>query len=168
VVTRVDYQLKRGGAPTLKYPDLQRLFPAGSEPALAEVADAVRGIRQAKGMLLAGCEPDCRSAGSFFKNPIITEDQANRIEFMVRKAPPRFAAGEGRVKIPAAWLIEQAGFTRGFAMGNAGVSTRHTLALVNRGEASASEILGLAAEIRSTVEKKFGVTLQPEPVLVGF
>jgi UDP-N-acetylmuramate dehydrogenase len=169
VVTRVDYQLVRGGAPVLKYPDLQRAFPADSTPpSLAQVAEAVRGIRQSKGMLLVDCEPDCRSAGSFFKNPIVHEDQAHRIEFITRKAPPRFPAGPEKVKIPAAWLIEQAGFLRGFAIGNAGISTKHTLALVNRGGATASEILALAAEIRSAVEKKFGVVLQPEPVFIGF
>src|SRR6185437_4784453 len=130
VVLRVDYQLVRGGEPTLKYPDLQKALAAVAQPSLAEVAEAVRRIRQAKGMLLEDCDPDCHSAGSFFKNPVISEDQANRIEFRERKAPPRFAAGEGKVKIPAAWLIEEAGFTRGFALGNAGVSTRHTLALV--------------------------------------
>jgi UDP-N-acetylmuramate dehydrogenase len=168
VVTRVDDQLARGGAPTLKYPDLQRAFPSGSTPTLTEVAEAVRRIRQSKGMVLVGCEPDCRSAGSFFKNPVIHEDHANRIEFNTRKAPPRFPAGPGKVKIPAAWLIEQAGFPRGFAIGNAGISTKHTLALVNRGGVTASEILALAAEIRSAVEKKFAVVLQPEPVFVGF
>ena len=168
VVTRVDYRLTRNGKPTLKYPDIQRAFPFGSTPTLLEVAQAVRNIRAAKGMLLVDCDPDCRSAGSFFKNPIISEDQANRIEFLTRKAPPRFASGPDRVKIPAAWLIEQAGFLRGFALGNAGISTRHTLALINRGGATASEILALAAEIRSTVEKKFGVVLHPEPVLLGF
>jgi UDP-N-acetylmuramate dehydrogenase len=168
VVTRVDYQLTRGGAPTFKYPDLQRAFPPGSNPTLSEVAAAVRRIRQTKAMVLVDCEPDCRSAGSFFKNPIVSEDLANRIEFVTRNAPPRFPAGEGKVKIPAAWLIEQAGFLRGFALGNAGISTKHTLALVNRGGATASEILALAAEIRFTVEKKFGVVLQPEPVFVGF
>ena len=168
VVTRVDYQLVRGGTPTLKYPDLQRAFPPGSAPSLVEVAEAVRRIRQAKGMVLVDCEPDCRSAGSFFKNPIVPEDLAHRIEFITHEAPPRFPAGPGKVKIPAAWLIEQAGFLRGFAIDKAGISTKHTLALVNRGGATASEMLALAAEIRAAVEKKFGVVLQPEPVFVGF
>jgi UDP-N-acetylmuramate dehydrogenase len=172
IVTRVDYQLHRGGAPVLKYPDLQRAFPPGATPALSEVAAAVRRTRQAKGMLLVDCDPDCdpdcRSAGSFFKNPILHEDHANRIEFLTRKAPPRFPAGPDKVKIPAAWLIEQAGFSRGFAIDKAGISTKHTLALVNRGGATASEILALAAEIRSAVEKKFNVVLHPEPVFVGF
>jgi UDP-N-acetylmuramate dehydrogenase len=168
IVTRVDYQLQRGAAPVLKYPDLQRAFPPDAKPSLAEVAAAVRRIRQSKGMVLVDCDPDCRSAGSFFKNPILHEDHANRIEFLTRKAPPRFPAGPDKVKIPAAWLIEQAGFARGFAIDKAGISTKHTLALVNRGGATASEILALAAEIRSAVEKKFGVVLHPEPVFIGF
>jgi len=169
IVTRVDYLLKRGGAPTLKYPDLQKEFAEGSAPSLTEVAEAVRRVRQVKGMLLVDCDPDCRSAGSFFKNPIVHEDMADQIAFWAGRQPPRFPAGkEGRVKIPAAWLIEQAGFPRGYALGGAGVSTKHTLALVNRGGATASEILELAAQIRSAVEKKFGVVLQAEPVLVGF
>jgi UDP-N-acetylmuramate dehydrogenase len=168
IVTRVDYQLTRDGVPALEYPDLQRSFPPDAKPSLAEVAAAVCRIRQSKGMVLVDCEPDCRSAGSFFKNPILHEDHANRIEFLTRKAPPRFPAGPDKVKIPAAWLIEQAGFTRGFAIDKAGISTKHTLALVNRGGATASEILALAAEIRSAVEKKFGVVLQPEPVFIGF
>lgn len=169
IVLRVDYQLQRGGAPKLRYPDLQRAFAADAKPSLVEVAEAVRRVRQTKGMLLVDCEPDCRSAGSFFKNPILPEEQVDRIEFVAGKAPQRFPTGvAGKVKIPAAWLIEQAGFTRGFAMGPAGVSTKHTLALVNRGGATASEIVALAAEIRSAVEKQFGVVLQAEPVLVGF
>jgi len=169
VVLQVDYQLTRGGVPALRYPDLQRAFPAGAKPSSVEVAETVRRIRQSKGMLLVDCDPDCRSAGSFFKNPILTEDSADRLAFIAGRQPPRFPAGaEGRVKVPAAWLIEQAGFSRGFFLGAAGVSTKHTLALVNRGGATASEILGLAAQIRSAVEKKFEVVLQPEPVLVGF
>ncbi|HEY2858781.1 MAG TPA: UDP-N-acetylmuramate dehydrogenase [Terracidiphilus sp.] len=169
VVLRVDYRLKRGGEPVLKYPDLQKAFAPDARPSLIEVADAVRRVRQTKGMLLTDCDPDCRSAGSFFKNPIVHEDQADQIGFAAGRKPPQFAAGgEGRVKVPAAWLIEQAGFGRGFAMGPAGISTKHTLALVNRGGATASEMLGLAAVIRSAVEKKFGVVLEAEPVLVGF
>jgi UDP-N-acetylmuramate dehydrogenase len=169
VVLRVDYQLRRGGVPATGYPDLQRAIREEARATLVEVADAVRRVRQSKGMMLVDCDPDCRSAGSFFKNPILSEDQADQIAFLAGKQPPRFPGGtDGRVKIPAAWLIEQAGFARGFAMGAAGVSTKHTLALVNRGGATASEILALAAEIRSAVEKKFGVVLRPEPMFVGF
>lgn len=168
IVLRVDYQLLRSGAPAVTYPDLRKALEGITHPTLAQVADTVRRVRQSKGMLLDNCDPDCRSAGSFFKNPVIPEDQAHRIEFLSRKAPPRYPAGEGRVKIPAAWLIEQAGFTRGFALGKVAVSTKHTLALVNRGGATAGEILALAAQIRSAVEKKFGIVLEREPVLVGF
>jgi UDP-N-acetylmuramate dehydrogenase len=169
VVLRVDYQLTRGGAPVLRYPDLQKAFAEDARPTLTEVAEAVRRVRQTKGMLLVDCDPDCRSAGSFFKNPIVHDDHADQIGFAAGRQPPRFASGgEGMAKIPAAWLIEAAGFGRGFARGAAGISTKHTLALVNRGGATASEMLALAAEIRSVVEKRFGVVLQAEPVLVGF
>jgi UDP-N-acetylmuramate dehydrogenase len=169
IVTRVTYRLTRGGAPCLQYADLQREFPAGSEPALTDVAEAVRRIRRAKGMLLVEGDEDCRSAGSFFKNPIVDEDRANRIEFLARREMPRFpAAGLERVKLSAAWLIERAGFPKGFEMGGAGISSRHALAIVNRGSASASEILALAAHIRGEVEKQFGIVLQPEPVFIGF
>jgi UDP-N-acetylmuramate dehydrogenase len=169
IVTRVTYQLTRGGAPTMKYGDLEREFSGRSAPTLVEAAEAVRRIRRAKGMLLVEGDEDCQSAGSFFKNPIVDEDRANRIEFLGRRELPRFPVGsEGRVKIPAAWLIEQAGFAKGFEMGGAGISSRHALALINRGNASASEMLALAARIRGEVEKRFGIVLQPEPVFVGF
>ena len=127
VVTRVDYRLTPGGAPTLRYADLQRAFPAGSSPSLKDVAEAVRRIRQSKGMLLVDGDPDCRSAGSFFKNPVVAEEQVQKIAAIGGMHPPRFPAGpgaenEGRVKVPAAWLIEQAGFSKGYTLGAAGVS----------------------------------------------
>jgi UDP-N-acetylmuramate dehydrogenase len=140
IVTRVDYRLTPGGAATLRYAELHRAMeasrPGGSAPGLAEVADTVRRIRRSKGMLLVDGDPDCRSAGSFFKNPIISEDLFQKIA--ARSAAPHFPAGpgaenEGRVKIPAAWLIEQAGFQKGYRLGNAAISSRHTLALVNIG-----------------------------------
>jgi UDP-N-acetylmuramate dehydrogenase len=173
IVTRVDYRLTLNGAPTLRYADLQRAFSAGSQPGLADVAAAVRRVRQAKGMLLVEGDPDCRSAGSFFKNPIVTDEALRRIAESSAKVPPRFPAGpgaenQGRVKVPAAWLIEQASFSKGYMLGAAGVSSRHTLALINRGGASAREILALAGEITSAVESRFGIQLEREPVLVGF
>ena len=150
VVTRVDYRLTAGGAPTLRYAELQRAMEASrsarggpyDEPSLKEVAEAVRQTRRLKGMLLVDGDPDCRSAGSFFKNPVVSEKLFCEIAARSgAKDPPRFPAGPGtenagRVKIPAAWLIEQAGFTKGFTMGAAGISTRHTLALVNLGAAA--------------------------------
>jgi UDP-N-acetylmuramate dehydrogenase len=121
-------------------------------------------------MLLVEGDPDCRSAGSFFKNPVVSERFLQ--EFAARGAP-RFPAGtgadnEGRIKVPAAWLIEQAGFSKGFALGAAGISSRHTLALINRGGATAEEILSLAGRISGAVESRFGIRLEMEPALVGF
>jgi UDP-N-acetylmuramate dehydrogenase len=173
IVTRVDYRLTPGGAPTLRYAELQRAFAEGVQPSLAEVTDQVRRLRQSKGMLIVEGDPDCRSAGSFFKNPIITEEQFSQIAAAVEIAPPRFPAGpeaeyQGQVKVPAAWLIEQAGFAKGYALGAAAISSRHTLALVNLGGASAAEVLALAGQITAAVEERFGVRLEMEPVRLGF
>lgn len=183
VVTRVDFRLTPGGAPMVRYAELERALAergvAAGESSLAEVAAAVRRIRRAKGMLLVEGDPDCRSAGSFFKNPVVSEEQLRQIEALGEGTPPRFPAGLGRensglVKIPAAWLIEQDGFAKGYALGAAGISSRHTLALVNlgdcagRGGASAVEILALAARIAGAIEARFGIQLEMEPVLVGF
>lgn len=169
VVTRVDYRLTPGGVPTLTYADLQREFDGEARPSLAEVAATVRRIRQAKGMLLAEGDPDCRSVGSFFKNPVVNAAVAGQIAERAGKQPPQFARPEmDKVKIPAAWLIEQAGFAKGYAAGNAGISSRHTLALINRGGATTAEILGLAAKIQNAVRERFGIWLEMEPVLVGF
>lgn len=177
IVTRVDYRLKEGGPPTLRYADLQQAMKAsgreGEEPTLAEVAAAVRQIRRGKGMLLVEGDADSRSAGSFFKNPVVTKEAVGEIGARSGSAPPSFPAGngaenEGCAKIPAAWLIEQAGFAKGYTLGRAGISTKHTLALTNRGGATAEEILALAGRISATVEAKFGVRLEMEPEQVGF
>jgi UDP-N-acetylmuramate dehydrogenase len=168
VVTRVDYRLKPGGAPTLTYGDLQRAFVGNAKPSLAEVAEAVRRIRQSKGMLLVEGDPDCQSAGSFFKNPVVAEEHARSIADISGKEPPRYPSPErGKVKIPAAWLIEQSGFSKGYSLGGAAISSRHTLALINRGGATAREIIALAEKIESAVRERFGILLQIEPVLLG-
>jgi UDP-N-acetylmuramate dehydrogenase len=168
VVTRVDYRLTAGGAPTLRYADLKRAFAEGEQPKLAEVAAVVRRVRQAKGMLMVDGDPDCRSAGSFFKNPVVSEEQMRAIAAGSEKEPPRFPAGHGQLKLPAAWLIEQAGFVKGYVQGKAAISSRHTLALVNLAGASSQEILALASQIRDAVEARFGIRLEMEPVMVGF
>jgi UDP-N-acetylmuramate dehydrogenase len=180
VVTRVDYRLTPGGAPTIRYAELERALAeeraAGREASLVEVAEVVRRIRQSKGMLLVEGDPDCRSAGSFFKNPVVSEEEYRKIAAVSAassdKAPPRFPAGsgvenQGRVKVPAAWLIEQTGFAKGYRLGSAGISSRHTLALVNPGGASAAEIVALAGKIADAVDARFGVRLETEPVMVG-
>ena len=177
LVTRVDYRLQVDGPPSLRYPDLQRAIAEhlspGAQPTLRQVAALVRNIRQSKGMLLVEGDPDCRSAGSFFKNPIVAKSRLTQIAAAAAKEPPHYPVGlapelAATVKIPAAWLIEQSGLPKGHALGDAAISSRHTLALVNRGKATAAEILALAAQITAAVHDKFGISLELEPVLLGF
>jgi UDP-N-acetylmuramate dehydrogenase len=166
----VDYRLRRDGAPTLIYGDLKAHFSSPKKtPSLAEVAEKVRGIRQSKGMLLVEGDPDCRSAGSFFKNPSVGPEVAERVKQIAAGVTVRmFPAEDGLVKISAAWLIEQAGFRKGYTSGAVGISSKHTLALVNRGGATAEQILALAEKIRVAVEARFGIRLEMEPEMVGF
>jgi UDP-N-acetylmuramate dehydrogenase len=172
VVTRVDYRLRQNGSPTLTYAELKAHFSGREKtPSLIEVADAVRGIRKSKGMLLVEGDPDCRSAGSFFKNPAVTPEVAERVKQIAAESGVTlrvFPAEGGLVKIPAAWLIERVGFRKGYALGAAAISSKHTLALVNRGGATAAEILALAEKIRAAVEARFGIRLEMEPEMVGF
>ncbi len=122
-------------------------------------------------MLLVGGDPDCRSAGSFFKNPEVPQTVADRIRQFAedRGVPLRvYPAENGLVKLPAAWLVEQSGFAKGCRRGAAGISSKHTLAVINHGGATATQILALADEIRKAVEKKFAVRLEMEPEKVGF
>ncbi len=174
ILTRVDYSLEQDGAPTLSYPDLRRYFEGTGTPAsLKSVCEAVREIRRGKGMVLTAGDPDCRSAGSFFKNPVVPVATYRRLEAayapaaVPHYAAPASAAGDEQVKLPAAWLLEKAGFPRGYVRGAAGISSRHTLALMNRGGARAADILALRDEIQAGVEEKFGVILEPEPVWLG-
>lgn len=172
IVLQVTYALKKNGAPSMKYPDVQRtLEKKAIPPTLADVRRAVREIRASKGMLLVDGDPDCRSAGSFFKNPIVTEAEYSRLQSLSPlsdDAVPKYPASSGNVKTSAAWLIEHSGYARGFSLGPAGVSHKHTLALVNTGGARAADIVALAREIRRGVYDKFGIRLTPEPVFVGF
>ncbi len=183
IVTQVVFTLEPGGAPSLAYADLQRYFTdSATTPSLAEVAEAVRSIRRSKGMVLGTAsadgsltpDPDTRSAGSFFKNPVISEAAYQTIAAeMAPLSVPSYPAppapdGTTRRKLPAAWLLEQAGFGKGFQLGGAAVSSKHTLALTNRsGQASAAEILALRDTLVAGVRKRFAVKLEPEPVLVG-
>ena len=169
VVLRVDYGLTSDAVPQLIYPDLTRYFKDFARaPTLAEAAAAVREIRRSKGMLLVEGDPDCRSAGSFFKNPVVPVGTFEAVCSKVEGARvPHFPAGEGSVKIPAAWLVEQSGFPRGFVAGKVGTSSRHTLALINRGDAQARDMVRLRDRIIAAVESKFQIRLEPEPVWVG-
>jgi UDP-N-acetylmuramate dehydrogenase len=144
----------------------------GDRVPCADARTAVLTIRGRKGMVISPDDPDSRSAGSFFTNPVIDADQLAFVESVAAARElgpvPRFDAGEGLVKVPAAWLIERSGFAKGYGTpGGARVSSKHTLALVNAGAATTGSLLALAREIRDGVQKEFGVGLTPEPILVG-
>ncbi|MEO3853686.1 UDP-N-acetylmuramate dehydrogenase [Acrocarpospora sp. B8E8] len=139
----------------------------GARVPLAEARAAVLGLRRGKGMVLDADDPDTISAGSFFTNPILSAAEAAELELRAPEFPRWDMPGE-RVKVPAAWLIENAGFPKGYERGSVRISTKHTLALTNpTGAASAEELLALAREVRDGVREKFGVTLVNEPVMVG-
>ena len=168
VVLSVAYRLRADGAPMIVYKDLRTLF-GDREPALGEVREAVLSIRRSKSMVIDPLDPNSRSAGSFFKNPIVDRSKYEEIETQFPGGTvPSFPAGDDRVKVPAAWLIERAGFSKGFRNGNVGISSNHSLALVNLGGGTANEIIELKEKIEAAVHEKFDILLQHEPVLVGF
>lgn len=171
IVLSVTYALIPGGDPKVVYKDLIEHFN-DRLPTLQETREAVLAIRRSKSMVIDAQDMNSRSAGSFFRNPIISstdlEDISIRAASMGIEKVPTFAAADGFVKVPAAWLIEKSGFSKGFIDGNAGLSSKHTLALINRGGATAADIVRLKNLIRDTVEKKFGILLHPEPQFIGF
>jgi len=168
VVLGVTYDLVPNGSAKIEYKDLKEHF-GDSRPSLREARDAVLKIRREKSMVIDESDPNSRSAGSFFKNPIVEKTKYDAIAATANGAAvPHFPAGENTIKIPAAWLIERSGFHKGYRSGNAGISTKHSLALVNFGAASASEIISLKEKIQHAVMQKFDILLMPEPVFVGF
>jgi UDP-N-acetylmuramate dehydrogenase len=170
IVTRVDYQLVPNGSPRIAYADLKKHFGGAAPPTLPEVSAAVRDIRRSKGMLIVADDPDSRSAGSFFKNPVISAEHYVSIAARYTTEVPHYPAPNGEVKLPAAWLLDQAGFHKGYAIeenAHAGISSRHTLALINRGQACAADVIALRDRIIATVDAKFGIRLEQEPVFVG-
>lgn len=174
IVLSVTFRLRRGGAATIKYPDVQRFLDERSIAAadLSGVREAVIAIRRKKGMVIDPNDPDTRSDGSFFMNPMIPA--AELVPFLERArshggadvAIPHFPSGD-QVKLSAAWLIEHAGFTKGFRLGNAGLSSKHTLAVINLGSATAADVVALVRLIQKRVEERFGITIHPEPNFVG-
>ena len=172
IVLRVRYALTPEGKPCSRYADLQRHF-AGREtqPNLAETREAVRHIRALKGMLIVPGDADCFSAGSFFKNPVLTLEQHQDLERRAASrglAVPSYPALQTHMKVSAAWLVERSGFAKGHGDGRVGISSKHALAIVNRGEATAVEVLALKDQIQHRVEAIWGVHLEMEPVMVGF
>ena len=135
----------------------------GTRAPLGEVRDAVLALRRGKGMVIDPADPDSVSAGSFFTNPVLSREAFEALPTV----PPAWPQPDGTVKVSAAWLIERAGFHKGYARGRVGISSKHTLALVNRGGASTAELVALAREVAAGVREAFGVELRPEPVFIG-
>jgi UDP-N-acetylmuramate dehydrogenase len=171
IILRVTFALAPGGAPRLEYADLKRHFDGWqAHPNLAETREAVRYIRARKGMLITTGDPDSQSAGSFFKNPVLSNDQHEGLKQRAIAKDltiPTYPALEKSHKVSAAWLVEHSGFARGYGFGHVGISSKHTLAIVNRGGATAAEVLALKEQIQHRVEEIWGVKLEPEPVFIG-
>ena len=162
IVTSVTYRLDAGGQPQIRYPELRR-HVRDAQPTLAAVRSAVLALRRGKSMVIDPQDPNARSVGSFFLNPVL--DAAAFVALQDRyPSVPHFPDAAG-VKVPAAWLVEQAGFHKGLQRGEVGISERHALALVNR-RGTTRQVLALAGEIRDAVEQIFGIQLEREPVLV--
>jgi UDP-N-acetylmuramate dehydrogenase len=169
VITQVTFRLPRAGeSRPVRYAELANalaLAERGTAP-LARVREAVIGLRRGKGMVLDPGDPDSRSAGSFFTNPIVDSATVKRLDTQFGSAMPRWPQRDGMTKLSAGWLIERAGFTKGYTVGRVGISHKHALALVNRGGATAEELLALARQIMDRVRHQLGVALEPEPVIV--
>lgn len=171
IILRVVYALTPGGEPHLEYADLKRHFEGReTRPNLLEAREAIRHIRARKGMLILEGDPDSRSAGSFFKNPVLSEQQHEQLKNRASAkglALPSYPALEQHKKVSAAWLVEHSGFARGYSLGSVGISSKHALALVNRGGATAADVIALKDQIQHRVEEIWNVRLEPEPVFVG-
>jgi len=175
VVLSVTFALRPDGAPTLRYRELAEALAGVARPTLAEVRAAVLALRRKKSMVIVDGDPNRRSVGSFFMNPIVTAAQADGVaaravalgEIARPDEMPRWPTGDGAVKLSAAWLIERAGIRRGQRHGAAGVSTAHALALVHLGGGSTAGLLELAHQVGDAVHARFGMTLLPEPTMIG-
>lgn len=172
VILGVTYRLRPGGAPSIRYAELERHLAARgiATPTLEDVRASVLAVRRAKSMVLDPDDPNGRSCGSFFVNPVVSVAEAERIAVVAGDpAMPRWPEPGGeRVKLAAAWLVERAGFARGHRDGAAGISTRHTLAIVAHEGARAADVVRVARRVRDGVMARFGARLHPEPVFWGF
>jgi UDP-N-acetylmuramate dehydrogenase len=172
IILRVTYSLTPGGKPRIEYQDLKRHFAGFQQtPSLTSTREAVRRIRAGKAMLITPGDEDCRSAGSFFKNPVLAAGQYDELK---RRAVakslqiPSYPVLDSQRKVSAAWLVEHSGFSKGYRSGQVGISRKHALAIVNRGDATAADIVALKEHIQQRVEELWGIHLEPEPVFVGF
>ncbi len=175
LVLEVTYRLLRTGPPAPRYGDLVRAL-GDAESTVANVRLAVLSLRRARSMVLDPSDPDSRSVGSFFTNPVVSPDVAEGVRRQAHalgvlaagERPPSFAAPDGAVKLAAGWLIEHSGIVRGMSLGGVAVSNHHALALVHRGGGTTEELISLARRVQSAVRASFGVELTPEAVFVGF
>jgi len=172
IILRVTYGLTPGGQPRIEYADLKRHFSGWQQiPTLADTREAVRRIRASKAMLITPGDADARSVGSFFKNPVLSSEQH---EDLSRRAAarglqiPSYPALDAQHKISAAWLVEHSGFSKGYDSGHVAISSKHALAIVNRGGATAADVVALKEHIQHRVQEIWSICLQPEPVFVGF
>lgn len=174
LITKVFFNLQHSDFGTVRYDEVARTLKEQNilRPTLADVRRAVLSIRRRKSMIIDPLDPNSKSVGSFFVNPIVNNKSADEVDSMARrsgaKVMPRWPTDDERVKLSAAWLIESAGFQRGETYGRVGLSQNHILAIVNRGGATSNEIIALASKIRNRVRDIFGLTLEPEPVFIGF
>jgi len=169
IVSRVEYALTPEGAPAVVYGDLKNHFEH-VEPTLSDVRLAVLEIRARKGMVIVPGDRDSLSAGSFFKNPVAASAALPRIAAALQlpeEQIPHYPAGNQQVKLQAAWLIEKAGFRKGYTLGPVAISSRHTLAIVNTGEARARDVIALRDQIVDAVNRRFGIRLEQEPIWLG-
>ena len=170
VVTRVEYSLAPGGSPTVAYADVIHYFQelGTAAPSLLDVREAILTIRRRKGMVIEPANPARRSCGSFFVNPVVSRERYRTVQALVGGEVPHYDVDATRVKIPAAWLIERAGFAKGTSRDVIGISPFQAQAIVNHGGATAIDVLTLAGDVKTVVWEKFGISLVPEPVFVGF
>ena len=167
IVLTVTYALELNGEPKIVYADLKNHF-SDKKPTLAETRNAVLKIRSAKSMVIDQSDINTKSAGSFFKNPLVSKEKFAEMCARFGDTIPSYAVDGETLKIPAAWLIEKSGFQKGYIKGNVGLSTKHTLAIVNLGNSAAKDVLALQAEIQAQVKRQFDVELKHEPIFVGF
>ena len=175
VILSLTLGLAAGGRPALRYTELASAFSSNTRPGLAEVRQTVLALRRKKSMVYDEADANHCSAGSFFTNPVVAAELAAEIAHRAVAAGltrepadmPRYPMADGRVKLAAGWLIEQAGLRKGFRMGPVGISSQHALALVHHGDGTTADLLRLALHVRGVVFDRFGISLTPEPVFLG-
>lgn len=167
IITSVDFKLAKNVFPEIKYKELSEKLNSNSSN-INQIRKAVLELREQKSLLIDEAGSKNKSVGSFFLNPVVRKSQLKQIERAAKSQAPNWPIGKAHTKISAGWLIEQAGYKKGYKKGNVGLSKKHALVIVNKKDATAKEIIDFATDIKYLVNKKFGVNLKPEPVFIGF